>query len=207
MHKINVLALGSDSFNTSLEELKDYLNFNLDLKNHKNQNFNDYDIILFHEDYLDITNHKKYFSEAKNTIKILVSKSKKFFSKLFHNKLLLPTTVRDLNSLVENSVVKKNYSKNSSIKIKEYILDKNEKKLLKNNIFISLTEKEIQLLELFLNNKTPINKEQILKIVWHYAKDADTHTVETHIYRLRKKIKEYFSDENFIENNKSGYFI
>ena len=64
-----------------------------------------------------------------------------------------------------------------------------------------------KLLELFLKNKTPINKDQILKIVWNYAKDADTHTVETHIYRLRKKIKENFSDENFIENNKSGYFI
>ena len=47
------LTLGSDNFNTSLEELKDYLNFNLDLKNHKNHNFNDYDIILIHEDYLD----------------------------------------------------------------------------------------------------------------------------------------------------------
>ena len=83
MHKINVLALGSDSFNTSLKELKDYLNFNLDLKNHKNQNFNDYDIILFHEDYLDITNHKKYFSGAKNTIKILVSKSKNSLPNFF----------------------------------------------------------------------------------------------------------------------------
>ncbi len=199
--------MGSDNFNTSLEELKDYLNFNLDLKNHKNHNFNDYDIILIHEDYLDFTDYKKDFSEVNSSIKILVSKSKNTFPSFFHNKLLLPTTVKDLNSLIENSVAKKNFGKNSSIKIKEYILDKNEKKLLKNKIFISLTEKEIQLLELFLDQKTPVNKEQILKIVWNYAKDADTHTVETHIYRLRKKIKEYFSDENFIENNKSGYFI
>ena len=207
MHKINVLTLGPDNFNTSLEELKDHLNFNLDFKNNKSFNSEDYDVILIHEDYLNINNHKEDLSVEKNSIKILVSKTNERFSSFFHNKLLLPTTVKDINSLVENSVAKKNYGKNSSIKIKNYILDKNEKKLLKNNINISLTEKEIQLLELFLEQKTPINKEQILKIVWNYAKDADTHTVETHIYRLRKKIKEYFSDENFIENNKSGYFI
>ena len=207
MHKINVLTLGPDNFNTSLEELKDYLNFNLDFKNNKNLSFEDYDVILIHEDYLNINNHKEDLSVEKNSIKILVSKTNETSPSFFHNKLLLPTTVKDINSLVESSVVKKNYGKNSSIKIKNYILDKNEKKLLKNNINISLTEKEIQLLELFLDQKTPINKEQILKIVWNYAKDADTHTVETHIYRLRKKIKEYFSDENFIENNKSGYFI
>ena len=207
MHKINVLTLGPDNFNTSLEELKDHLNFNLDFKNNKSFNSEDYDVILIHEDYLNINNHKEDLSVEKNSIKILVSKTNERFSSFFHNKLLLPTTVKDINSLVENSVAKKNYGKNSSIKIKNYILDKNEKKLLKNNINISLTEKEIQLLELFLDKKTPINKEQILKIVWNYAKDADTHTVETHIYRLRKKIKEYFSDEKFIENDKSGYFI
>ena len=207
MHKINVLSLGPDNFNTSLEELKDHLNFNLDFKNNKSFNSEDYDVILIHEDYLDINNHKEDLSVEKNSIKILVSKTNERFSSFFHNKLLLPTTVKDINSLVENSVAKKNYGKNSSIKIKNYILDKNEKKLLKNNINISLTEKEIQLLELFLDQKTPINKEQILKIVWNYAKDADTHTVETHIYRLRKKIKEYFSDEKFIENDKNGYFI
>ena len=207
MHKINVLTLGPDNFNTSLEELKDHLNFNLDFKNNKSFNSEDYDVILIHEDYLDINNRKEDLSVEKNSIKILVSKTNERFSSFFHNKLLLPTTVKDINSLVENSVAKKNYGKNSSIKIKNYILDKNEKKLLKNNINISLTEKEIQLLELFLDQKTPINKEQILKIVWNYAKDADTHTVETHIYRLRKKIKKYFSDEKFIENDKSGYFI
>ena len=54
-----------------------------------------------------------------------------------------------------------------------------------------LTEKEIQLFELFLNSKGSISKEVILSKVWQYADDADTHTVETHIYRLRKKIKKF----------------
>ena len=73
--------------------------------------------------------------------------------------------------------------------------------------FILLTEKEIQLLELFLKNNKAINKNVILNEVWKYAADADTHTVETHIYRLRKKIKDKFSDENFILNNKNGYLF
>ena len=96
---------------------------------------------------------------------------------------------------------------NSSIKIKSYLLDKNEKKLLKDKNFIILTEKEIQLLELFLIKKKPIAKNEILSLVWRYASDADTHTVETHIYRLRKKINKEFSDVNFIQNNKLGYFL
>ena len=62
------------------------------------------------------------------------------------------------------------------------------KKLFKSNDFIILTEKEIQLLELFLKEKKPIPKDSILSSVWNYASDADTHTVETHIYRLRKKL-------------------
>ena len=70
-----------------------------------------------------------------------------------------------------------------------------------------MTEKEIKLLELFLINKKPISKDKILISVWNYSSEADTHTVETHIYRLRKKISEEFMDENFIQNNKDGYFL
>ena len=68
-------------------------------------------------------------------------------------------------------------------------------------------EKEVQLLELFLNKKKPISKDDILSSVWNYASDADTHTVETHIYRLRKKISEKFLDEEFIQNDKKGYYL
>ena len=121
--------------------------------------------------------------------------------------LKLPTTVNEINAKVESLAAKKIFNKNSSIKIKEYLLDKNEKKLFKNNDFVILTEKEIQLLETFLSHKKPISKIEILSAVWHYSSDADTHTVETHIYRLRKKISEKFLDTNFILNNKDGYYV
>ena len=87
------------------------------------------------------------------------------------------------------------------------MLNKNEKKLSKLEKFIILTEKEVMLLELFLKNKKPISKNNILSTVWNYSPDADTHTVETHIYRLRKKIVDKFLDDNFILSNKDGYYL
>ena len=121
--------------------------------------------------------------------------------------LSLPTTLKEINSVVENLLAKKIFNKNSSIKIKSFFLDKNEKKLIRNQKFLILTEKEIQLLELFKKINKPVSKKEILSLVWHYSSDADTHTVETHIYRLRKKINEKFLDDNFILNNKEGYYL
>ena len=58
-----------------------------------------------------------------------------------------------------------------------------------------------------MNSKKPISKDNILSSVWNYSADADTHTVETHIYRLRKKVTDKFMDEKFILNNKDGYYL
>ncbi len=121
--------------------------------------------------------------------------------------LELPATIKEINTIVEESLAKQVFNKNSSIKIKKYLLDKNEKKLIYKNNFLILTEKEIQLLELLLSYNKPITKKKILSNVWHYSTEADTHTVETHIYRLRKKINDKFSDENFILNSKEGYYF
>ena len=73
--------------------------------------------------------------------------------------------------------------------------------------YIFLTEREILLLELLLESNSAVSKKDILKKVWNYSEGADTHTIETHIYRLRKKIKSKFEDENFIINTKNGYKI
>ena len=204
MHIINVLTYGPENFNTSLEELKEFFRFKLSLTSKEIDQFSikDYDVLLVHEDYLKENSLNKI-----KKIKILLTHSETILPANFHGKLTLPTSVNNLNEIVENSVAKKNYNKNSSIEIKKYILNKNEKKLQKKNKFILLTEKEIHLLELLLDNKTSLPKEEILKRVWKYSEDADTHTVETHIYRLRKKIKDNFLDDHFILNDKDGYLL
>ena len=201
MHKLNVLILGPSSFVTTLNELKSFLKFN-PLSNNTNTDPN---VILFHTDALKDKKQKK-FIEVNNSIKICLGK-KKDFRDNFDDNLELPTTLKEINAIVENTSAKNKFSKNSSIEIKNYLLNKNEKKLSKLDNFIILTEKEVQLLDLFLKNKNPMSKDKILSSVWNYSSDADTHTVETHIYRLRKKITTKFNDENFIMNNKDGYFL
>ena len=207
MHTINVLSFGSRNFNTSLEELKAHLNFKLTVTDNLNEEIlKNYEVLIFHQECLQSDSLEKLLKNSQK-IKILASNNVVKNKDYFNDIISLPIKISELNSIIENSVVKKNFNKNSSILVKKYKLDKNEKKLIKDQNYILLTEKEIQLLELFLDNKKPISKNTILKEVWKYSTSADTHTVETHIYRLRKKIKSKFSDENFILNNKDGYLL
>ncbi|MEC7168915.1 MAG: helix-turn-helix domain-containing protein [Pseudomonadota bacterium] len=206
MHKLNILIFGPKSFISTINELKDYLKFNF-TEFIKETSIDNFDGIIYHEEILkDKIN--KTVSDNKDCFKILASYDKKNDkSDLFDFFLKLPTSINEINNVVESLVAKKKFVKNSSIKIKSYTLNKNDKKLLKKNQFIILTEKEINLMELFLNKKKPMSKNEILSLVWNYSSDADTHTVETHIYRLRKKISDKFSDDNFILNNKKGYYF
>ena len=165
-----------------------------------------YEVLIFHEDGLKSNSLEKLLKDSEK-IKILASNNIVKRKDYFNDIISLPIKISELNSIIENSVIKKNFNKNSSILIKQYKLDKNEKKLIKDQNYILLTEKEVQLLELFLDNKKPISKNKILEEVWKYSTSADTHTVETHIYRLRKKVKSKFLDENFILNNKDGYLL
>jgi len=209
MHKIKVLAFGSEKFNTSLEELKDHLNFRLTTFNDdfEKASFENYDVLFIHENSIKNNNVNKTFFKTLSKIKILAAKSHESYNDAFTNILILPFYINDLNKIVEDAVAKKSFIRNSSIKIKEYILNKNEKRLIKNEDYIPLTEKEIQLLELFIGKSKSISKNKILNEVWKYSTEADTHTVETHVYRLRKKIKSKFSDDNFILNDKNGYLL
>ena len=193
--------MGPSSFFNTINELKPFLKFN-PLTNEKNV---DFDIILFHEKILENQKSKDFILKSK-LLKIYIS-NKRNLSVYCDEYLQIPTTLKELNNIIENTIAKKKFSKNSSIKVKEYFMDKNEKKLFKDNNMIILTEKEIKLIELLMNSSKPISKDKILSLVWNYSADADTHTVETHIYRLRKKIHDKFTDEKFILNNKAGYYI
>ena len=99
------------------------------------------------------------------------------------------------------------FKNNSLIQLNEYTIDKNERIIKKNNLILKLSEKEINFLILFSKNKKPISKKLVLKDVWNYSSESETHTLETHIHRLRKKIYEKFGYNNFIKNNNKGYYI
>ncbi len=208
MHKLNILILGPSFFISTFEEVKSYLKFQLSSneKNLTTKKLNKYDVVICHQEYFNSEKNRKLLADAL-CIKILASKKRNYKSDIFNDIILLPTTINEINNIIESSAAKKIFNSNSSVKIKNYYLDRNQKRLSKEDLFIILTEKEIQLLDLFLLEKKPISKDKILSKVWHYASDADTHTVETHIYRLRKKISEKFSDNKFIINNKEGYCL
>ena len=128
----------------------------------------------------------------------------KFF---YDSEIMFPLTLVEISNIIINLITKKKFKQNSSVKIKGYEIDKNERKLKKENLSITITEREIQLIELLNNETKPILKNIILKKVWKYSDDTDTHTIETHIYRLRKKILNKFKDEHFISKTKTGYTI
>ena len=151
MHQKNILVLGSNVFVSTLNELKPFLKFNP----HTKASANNYDAIIFHIDALNIPQAKVIIEESK-TPKICAQNQNNDNSS-YLSYLQLPTTIREINLIVENVLAKKTYNKNSSIRLKNYLLDKNEKKLKKNNDFTVLTEKEIQLLELLINEKLPIS--------------------------------------------------
>ena len=122
-------------------------------------------------------------------------------------KLNMPFTILDFKKKVITVVAKNEFKKNSLINLNDYIIDKNERKIKKNNLELQLSEKEISFLILFSENKEPISRSLVLKKVWNYSSESETHTVETHIHRLRKKILKKFDDNNFIKNNNKGYYI
>ena len=116
----------------------------------------------------------------------------------------------ELIELIENinvRLIKLKYIDQANLSIKEYKLNLNSRIILKDNKELKLTEKEIDII-LFLKEKKKPQKIDILQSqVWGYSLDLETHTVETHIYRLRKKIKEIFNDDKFILSLESGYLI
>ena len=119
----------------------------------------------------------------------------------------VPFTIFDFKKKIISLIAKNEFKKNSLIHLSGYIIDKNERNIKKDNLELQLSEKEINFLILFVKNKEPISKNLLLKNVWKYSAGSETHTVETHIHRLRKKILKKFDDRDFIKNNNKGYYI
>ena len=144
----------------------------------------------------------KFYNEEN----IILLNTKNIIAKT-HTSIRIPCSIYELQNQINQKLSSSQFRDKSSIQVRNYSLDLNSRTLTKNQTSIQLTEKEAQLIELLNQKKIPIKKEQLIKLIWNYSSEASTHTLETHIYRLRKKISKKFNDNNFIMNNESGYYL
>ena len=204
-----LLIIGSKNFNNTINEVKEYLNFSFSFFDFIKKPYSidsSISAIIVENQILDIDILLEINKIKDKPILLLetLTNNKKCN---YNDKALLPISLDDLADKIIKIITTFKFSINSALKIKEYILDKNEKKLIKDNTYIAITEREVQLIELLFSEKKSLTKNYILKKIWNYSDNADTHTVETHIYRLRKKIYTKFNDEKFILNFDKGYIL
>ena len=169
-----------------IEELSLDLNFNISLikdENSLNQatkNYNNYLVVS-----------KKKYPNIRNQF-VLDNKPIKIFK---------------LIEKINIEFLKIKFNSQSQVKVKKYTIDLNSREILIQDIKLKLTEKEINTITYLSNSNKPVSIDELQQMVWSYQSDIETHTVETHIYRLRKKILNTFNDNEFIISKKNGYQI
>ena len=155
-----------------------------------------------------IDNENSLKKKLKNNNNYLIISKKKFVN--IGNQFILenkPIKIIQLIEKINIEFLKIKFNSQSQVKIKTYTIDLNAREMLIQNIKLKLTEKEINTITYLSNSNEPVSIEELQKMVWSYQSDIETHTVETHIYRLRKKILNTFNDNQFIISKKNGYQI
>ena len=156
----------------------------------------------------------KYTNESisiENSILVVHEKEYNFFVKnINEDQIIKFKPPVNIFSFIENlniRFIQKKYQDQSNVNVKDFFLDINSRELKKGKLSLKLTERETDMI-LFLNNsKKSVNVETLEKKIWHHSSELETHTVETHIYRLRKKIKAEFGNDELIKSDKDGYTI
>tara|TARA_Y100000590_G_scaffold462847_1_gene628032 strand:+ start:860 stop:1504 length:645 start_codon:yes stop_codon:yes gene_type:complete len=118
-----------------------------------------------------------------------------------------PLSIKDFIEKLKLAYIKSKFNINSNIELLNYTINLNTKEISSDKKKLKLTEREKDFLLFLKNSKKPQKIEDILKSVWKYSKGIETHTVETHVHRLRKKFLNSFNDSNLIKINKEGYYI
>ena len=119
----------------------------------------------------------------------------------------VPINIFKLVEKINIEFLKIQFSSQSEVKVNNYIINLNSREMLINNKKLKLTEKEINTITYLSKSNKPVSINELQERVWSYQSDMETHTVETHIYRLRKKILNMFNDNEFIISKKNGYQI
>ena len=182
----NLIIYKFNSLYHILEELDLDLNFkiifldNMDSLNNKVKELNNY-LIISNKKYPDIANQF-----------------------VLDNK---PINISKLIEKINIEFLKLQFNIQSKVKVNNYIIDLNSREMQKNNTKLRLTEKEINTITYLSKSNKPVSIDELQKKVWSYQSDIETHTVETHIYRLRKKILNNFNDNELIISKKNGYQI
>ena len=138
---------------------------------------------------------------------LIISNNKKLN---FKNQITLDNIPINISKLLEKiniKFLKLQFSSQSQVKINNYIIDLNSREMLLGSVKLKLTEKETNTITYLSKINKPVSIDQLQENVWRYQSDIETHTVETHIYRLRKKILNTFNDNEFIISKKNGYQI
>ena len=211
MFKQNISIIGIPILYNIFQEIKDNLTF--EISNFKNI-----------DSFVKFSSEKKY-NDKNNIIVTTISNKNFFFKKKIDLKNIIFLSQEDDNQDEDNNIfqhpidiytliekiniqlIKQKYNFQSKIKVKNYLMDLNSRIIANNKKFLKLTEREMDIILFLIEKKQPQKINDLQNQVWRYSSDLETHTVETHIYRLRKKINDSFNDENFIISTDKGYFI
>ena len=186
MNNQTLVIYDFDTLYQILKEIDNYLNFKL----------------------INVDKNKLDQRNLFNMDNILVASNKKI--KDVDNNIVIDQLPIELSKLVENiniNFLKKKYNQQSDIYLGPYKLNLNSRKIYNEDKFLDLTEREANIVFFLKNSKKPVKISKLQTEVWGHNSKLETHTVETHIYRLRKKIMNVFKDNDFIKSSKSGYII
>ena len=212
MSNLTISIFGNRTFSEILQEVKLFSKYKIkhyeELKLCLSTNNDEDKLIILFSSKL---NNNDYINLNKNNFPLIIIHNSKIIKKKMPldlmEKINIPFRIFDLYKKIIFLTSKYQFKKSSLINLNDYIIDKNERKIKRNDLELKLTEKEINFLILFSKSSKPVSRSFVLKNVWNYSSQSETHTVETHIHRLRKKIFNKFKDKNFIKNNNDGYYI
>tara|TARA_A100001015_G_C14546183_1_gene539818 strand:+ start:26 stop:616 length:591 start_codon:yes stop_codon:yes gene_type:complete len=171
----------------------------------------DYELLKFENKEFFFEQYKSKRISLENSILVVAESEYNLFAKnINEDQIIKYKPPINIFTFIENlnvRFIQKKYQEQSNINVKDFFLDINSRELKKHKISLKLTEREIDMI-LFLNNsQKPVNVSTLEKEIWQHSSELETHTVETHIYRLRKKIKAEFGNDDLIKSNKDGYSI
>ena len=155
--------------------------------------------------YIEKKNALQSYIKDNDTSLIICKKKDGFINEIVLDKL--PIKIEKLIEKINLATLKVNFSKKSNFSIGKYSLNLNSREIFYETKNLKLTEQEVKILIYLNNSKTSKKVDVLQKDIWGYSLDLETHTVETHIHRLRKKFLDIFNDKDFILSTKKGYSI